>query len=141
MTEVIRDIAAEFASAFAFARRRWAGHAAQVHPELNGAGLMVLQQVTRCGRLSATEIGQHLDMDKATISRQVAKLRELGLVDVSPSAADKRVQMIALSEAGVAAITELRERMASDYQKRLAGWSDADLATLHTLLHRFNSDN
>lgn len=141
MTEVIRDIAAEFAGVFAFARSRWARHAQQVHPELNGVGLMVLQRVTRCGPITASAIVQQLDMDKAAVSRQVTKLRELGLVEVAPAAEDKRVQMLSLTAAGQAATENLRGLMAADYAERFAGWSDADLAELRTLLHRFNSDD
>ena len=138
VAEVIRDIAGEFAAAFAFARSRWAGHAGNVHPDLKGVGLMVLQRITRCGQITATEVAQHLDMDKATVSRQVTKLRELGLVEVAPTAEDKRMQLLTLSKAGAAAIEDLRGRMASDYAERFAGWDESDLAHLRALLHRFN---
>lgn len=138
VAEVIRDIAGEFAAAFAFARSRWAGHAGNVHPDLKGVGLMVLQRITRCGQITATEVAQHLDMDKATVSRQVNKLRELGLVGVAPTVEDKRVQLLTLSAEGAAAVEELRGRMASDYAERFAGWDESDLAHLRALLHRFN---
>ena len=138
VAEVIRDIAGEFAAAFAFARSRWAGHAENVHPDLRAVSLMVLQRITRCGPITATEVAQHLDMDKATVSRQVTKLRELGLVEVTPTAEDKRMQLLTLSTAGVAAIEDLRGRMASDYAERFAGWDESDLVHLRGLLHRFN---
>ena len=138
VAEVIRDIAAEFAAVFAFARSRWAGHAQNVHPELKGVGLMVLQTVTRHGPIAATEVGQILDTDKATISRQVAKLRELGLIEITPDECDKRVQLLSLSDEGVVAIAELRGRIGADYRERFAGWSEADLEDLRALLHRFN---
>ena len=135
---VFRDIAVEFGAVFAFARSRWTRHAQEVHPDLRGVGLMVLQTVARHGPLTATEVCQHLGIDKATISRQVAALRELGFVSVDGSLADRRAQLLSLSPAGVAAIDELRALAALDYEERFAGWSEADLETLRALLHRFN---
>ncbi|MGK0715106.1 MarR family winged helix-turn-helix transcriptional regulator [Leucobacter sp. W1153] len=139
VAEVIRDIATEFTGLFAYARSRWDGHAQNVHPDLKGVGLMVLQRITRCGPITQAEVAQYLDMDKATVSRQVTKLRELGLVDVTPAADDKRSQLLRLSATGDDAVGQLRERMANDYAERFSGWSEGELETLRSMLHRFNS--
>ena len=78
----IPEIIAEFSQVFAAAKSRWARYAEEVHPELRGPGMMILQTILRRGPITATGLGSMLDMDKAMVSRQVAKLRGLGLETV-----------------------------------------------------------
>lgn len=137
-SELIAEIIAEFAEVFAFARTRWARYAEEVHPELRGVGMMVLQVILRKGPITATELGQMLDMDKAVVSRQVAKLRELELVDATPSEEDRRVFLLAASARAHALLEELQHRNAWEYGQRFAGWDDAELESLRSALHRFN---
>jgi len=136
--ELIAEIIAEFAEVFAFARTRWARYAEEVHPELRGVGMMVLQVILRKGPITATELGQMLDMDKAVVSRQVAKLRELELVDATPSEEDRRVVLLAGSARAQSLLEELQHRNAWEYGQRFAGWDDVELESLRSALHRFN---
>lgn len=136
---MIPDIIAEFGQVFAFARTRWARFAEQIHPELRGVGMMILQTISRKGPITATEIGQLLDMDKAVVSRQLAKLRQLDLVDAVSSEADRRVVVLTASALGKQTLGELHAQLSEAYERRLAGWSQEDLAQLQDMLHRFNS--
>lgn len=135
----IPEIIAEFSQVFAAAKSRWARYAEEVHPELRGPGMMILQTILRRGPITATGLGSMLDMDKAMVSRQVAKLRGLGLVDAKEAESDRRVTLLTASPAAQAAIEELQARTAEEYSARFAEWSDKDLAELHRLLHRFNA--
>lgn len=136
---MIPDVIAEFGQVFAFARARWARYAEQIHPELRGVGMMMLQTISRKGPVTATELGRLLDMDKALVSRQVTKLRDLDLVLAQNDQADRRVVLLTVSEHGAAALSELHRELADAYERRLEGWEESDITTLVQLLHRFNA--
>lgn len=136
--EAIAEIIAEFSEVFAFARTRWTHYAEEVHPDLRGVGMMVLQTILRKGPVTATELGALLDMDKSVVSRQVAKLRHLDLVVAEPSAEDRRVVLLTSSGRAQEAIDELHTRTALAYGERFDGWSGAELGQLQALLRRFN---
>lgn len=136
--ELIAEIIAEFSQVFAFARTRWARYAEEVHPELKGVGIMVLQTILRKGPITATQLSQLLGMDKAVVSRQVTKLREFGLIEAEAAAEDRRVVLLTASSAAQVAIEELHSHTSQDYQERFQGWQVEDLAVLREGLHRFN---
>ncbi|CAG7617213.1 MarR family winged helix-turn-helix transcriptional regulator [Leucobacter soli] len=134
----ISEIIAEFSEVFAFARTRWSHYAEEVHPDLRGVGVMVLQTILRKGPVTATGIGQMLDMDKSVVSRQVARLRDLELIVAEPAEDDRRVILLTPSDRAEKLLTEIRERNTIAYQERFAGWSPEELETLRAGLHRFN---
>lgn len=134
----IPEIIAEFSEVFAFARTRWARYAEEVNAELKGVGMMILQTVMRKGPVTATGLGQMLDMDKAVVSRQVSKLRELDLINAEPAAEDRRVILLTATTHAREALDELHERTANAYQERFSGWEPDELVALRDLLHRFN---
>lgn len=136
---MISEMIAEFGQVFAFARTRWARYAEQIHPELRGVGMMILQTISRKGPITATELTRLLDMDKAVVSRQLAKLREFELVQAVSDEADRRVVLLTASENGLATLAGLHQQLADAYERRLEGWDAADIANLVDLLHRFNA--
>ena len=135
----VAEIIAEFSEIFAFARTKWARYAEEVHADLRGVGMMVLQLVMRKGPITATGISQLLDMDKAMVSRQISKLRELDLVLAEPAAEDRRVILLTASDRAEEMLDGIRQQWAHAYHERFAGWSAADLETLRSGLHRFNA--
>ncbi|MEJ6488248.1 MarR family transcriptional regulator [Leucobacter sp. USCH14] len=135
----ISDIIAEFSEVFAFARTRWARYAEEVDPDLKGVGIMVLQLILRKGPISATGISQLLDMDKAMVSRQIAKLRELELVDTRAAAEDRRVLLLTPSAKAEDLLGAIRRKWAHAYHERFADWSSDELEQLRASLHRFNA--
>lgn len=136
--DMIAEIIAEFSQVFAFARTRWARYAEDVHPELRGVGMMVLQTILRKGPITATELSQLLDMDKAVVSRQVSKLRDLEFIDAQPAAEDRRVILLSPSPAARSALDELHAQTSDAYGQRFAGWQGEELEQLRAALHRFN---
>jgi DNA-binding MarR family transcriptional regulator len=85
------------------------------------------------------EIAAHFQLNKSTVSRQVANLVDLGLVDVRDSGSDVRGQGLTLTDAG----DQLRRRLADEVlaalNERLASWSEPDLQTFADLIERFNA--
>ena len=135
----ISDIIAEFSEVFTFARTRWARYAEEVDPELKGVGIMMLQVIQRKGPISATGISQLLNMDKAMVSRQIAKLRELELVDTRAAEEDRRVLLLTPSAKAEELLSAIRQKWAHSYHERFAGWSPDELEQLRASLHRFNA--
>ncbi|TPW26239.1 MarR family transcriptional regulator [Pararhizobium mangrovi] len=107
---------------------------------LDRALFAVLARVARHGPIGVVDLADRTGRDHTTISRQLTKLEELGLVERQASAADKRIREAIVSEKGrsaVAALSAARERLAN---RILESWSDAELAQLQTLLRRFADD-
>lgn len=136
----ISEIIAELSEVFAFARTRWTKYAEEIDPALKGLSVIVLRTILRHGPVTATELSQMLDMDKATVSRQVARLRELDLVDAEASAEDRRVILLQTSQAARASLDRVHSQTAHDYHERFAGWSTNDLDRFRDTLRRFNGD-
>lgn len=136
---MIAEIIAEFSEVFAFTRARWVRYAAEVHPELGGLGMTMLHTIARRGPITSTELGQMLDIDKAVVSRQVTKLRQLELVHGSASEEDRRVTLLTSSPKAHESLDAVRAAMAHAYNERFVDWSEEDLDTLRVTLHRFNS--
>lgn len=137
--DTVADIISEFSEVIAFARSRWTRYAEEVHSELRGVGLIMLQLIVRKGPLTATGLAQMLDMDKAVVSRQVAKLRELELVETAPAVEDRRVVLLTASPKAQALLEGIRAKWSRAYHERFLGWSEVELEQLRVGLHRFNA--
>ncbi|GAA2825295.1 DNA-binding MarR family transcriptional regulator [Leucobacter komagatae] len=137
--EIVAGIISEFTEAFAFSRTRWTRYANEVSAELSGVSMLVLQIVFRRGPITATGVGHWLDMDKSLVSRHVAKLRDLGLIVATESPEDRRVQVLTVSEHATELLNGVRERWTNAYRERLADWSEEELESLRSGLHRFNA--
>src|SRR6516162_2171142 len=107
---------------------------------LDRALFPLLVLIQRRGPLAVGELADRVGRDYTTVSRQVAKLEQLGLVARRAGKADRRVTEAVVTEKGQA-ISEMldvaRERLAGN---ALAGWSQHDLEDLARLLRRF-ADN
>lgn len=112
-----------------------------MHPELGAPSMMVLQTIIRMGPITATGVGGVLDIDKSVVSRQVSKLRSLGLVETREAESDRRVALLTASELAQRTVEGLHARTAAEYRARFEGWSDDDLVQLQQQLHRFNLSN
>lgn len=137
--DVISGIISEFSDVLAFSRTRWARYADEAHEDLSGVSIIVLQFIKKKGPVTATGLSQMLDMDKSLVSRQVAKLRDLGLVVATEAQEDRRVLLLTVSDKAKELAAHIRESWASAYRERFAGWSEEELETLRAGLHRFNA--
>lgn len=107
---------------------------------LDRALFPLLARVARYGPIGVVELADRTGRDHTTISRQMAKLEELGLVQRHPSAKDKRVREATVSPEGremIAMLNTARERLAN---RILIDWTAADLDQLQKLLRRFADD-
>ncbi|BAN95372.1 marR family transcriptional regulator [Plautia stali symbiont] len=113
--------------------------------DLHNALLMIVGTFTRPQRdeLLIKESGIQLDRagrDYTTVSRQVAKLEELGLAQRQKNARDKRVNEAVITAAGKAMTDKIDAARTQIYQQLFAGWSTEERAELTRLLQRFVGD-
>jgi DNA-binding MarR family transcriptional regulator len=113
--------------------RRVRAQANRLHPDLSFVAYTLLAQVDASGGCRAADLVELYDLDKSTVSRQVADLERRGLVErapgtgVVPTAQGRRVLAAAAA----------RQRQALD--ARLAGWPPDDLAAFAGYLRRLNA--
>ncbi|MGZ5890899.1 MAG: MarR family winged helix-turn-helix transcriptional regulator [Hyphomicrobium sp.] len=89
------------------------------------------------GRLAIAELADLVGRDHTTVSRQIAKLESLDLVDRCETETDRRRREAQLTEEGariVRAIGAARRRLLSSV---LADWSETDRSALADNLGRF----
>jgi DNA-binding MarR family transcriptional regulator len=95
----------------------------------------VLATLGEFSQMSAKEIGEHSRMTKTRVSRAVLSLEKRRLLLRSPSAVDRREEILSLTGTG-RDIYDAVAPMAVQYQNRLlSGLSEADQASLDRLIH------
>ena len=107
---------------------------------LDRALFPLLMRLGMQGPLTVAGVAELVGRDHTTVSRQLAKLESLGLIERPNDDTDRRRRAAALTDAGrqiVAAIGDARRRALSDV---LAGWSQADQEALANLIRRFADD-
>jgi MarR family transcriptional regulator for hemolysin len=80
------------------------------------------------------ELAEAVGVREATLTHHLNAMDARGLVTRTRDAANRRVQVVALTEAGEAAFIRLRDTAMAFDAKLRTGLSDTDLATLTTLL-------
>jgi DNA-binding MarR family transcriptional regulator len=107
---------------------------------LDRALFPLLVMVERLGPIGVVELADRVGRDYTTVSRQVAKLEGLGLIDRQGSAADRRVREATITPKGKA-MTDLvdaaREMMG---RAIFARWDPRDVKELVRLMRKFAKD-
>ena len=104
---------------------------------LDRALFPLLVLIERAGPIGVVELADRVGRDYTTVSRQVAKLDELGLADRRASAADKRVREALVTSRGKAMtdrIDAARERIGRSI---FASWNEQDIDDLVRLMRKF----
>ncbi|MFF3907388.1 MarR family winged helix-turn-helix transcriptional regulator [Streptomyces sp. NPDC001848] len=112
--------------------------AREVHPDLESAAYGLLARLDECGRQRATELAAYIGVGKATMSRQLRALEELGLVAREPDPADGRAWLVHLTEEGHRRVGRVREARRARYVRELAHWDPREVAELARLLNQLN---
>lgn len=111
---------------------------AALEPLSIGAGHFgVLLHLSRLGESTHKELITLTGRDKAGMARTIDALVEAGLVTRETSSADRRVNRLALTPAGVELAADARKRAAATGGELFADFDAADRAQLITLLERF----
>ncbi|MEV5435379.1 MarR family transcriptional regulator [Streptomyces sp. NPDC052682] len=112
--------------------------AREVHPDLEPSAYGLLVRLDEGGPQRATGLAAYIGVGKATMSRQLRALEELGLVAREPDPADGRAWLIALTPEGQERVRRVREARRARYARRLADWDPREVVELARLLHQLN---
>ncbi|MEU2154020.1 MarR family transcriptional regulator [Streptomyces sp. NPDC019396] len=113
--------------------------AREVHPELEPAAYGLLVRLEEAGRQRATDLAVYFGVGKATMSRQLRALEQLGIVAREPDPADGRASLVRLTDEGLARFRSVRNARRQTYVRKLAGWDRGEVAELARLLHQLNA--
>ncbi|WP_425841418.1 MarR family winged helix-turn-helix transcriptional regulator [Streptomyces fractus] len=113
--------------------------AREVHPDLESAAYGLLVRLEECGAQRATELAGYIGVGKATMSRQLRALEELGFVDREPDPVDGRAWLVSLTEYGREHFGRVRNARRMRYVRQLDGWDRREVAELARLLHQLNA--
>lgn len=107
---------------------------------LDRALFPLLVGIERFGPIGVVEMADRVGRDYTTVSRQVAKLESLGLVERRGSPADRRVREAAITAKGKAMtdrVDAARDRLLTTVFET---WSTQDLDELVRLIRKFADD-
>jgi DNA-binding MarR family transcriptional regulator len=104
---------------------------------LDRALFPLLVVIERRGPIGVVDLADRVGRDYTTVSRQVAKLESLGLVERQAAAADRRVSQATVTPKGKAmttAVDKARERLGCTI---FATWDESDVKELVRLMRKF----
>ncbi|MCX5385636.1 MarR family winged helix-turn-helix transcriptional regulator [Streptomyces sp. NBC_00083] len=113
--------------------------AREVHPDLEPAAYGLLVRLDEAGPQRATELAGYFGVGKATMSRQLHALEDLGLVAREPDPADGRASLVRITAEGTARFGRVRDARRERYVRKLAGWNRTEISELARLLHQLNA--
>ncbi|MEP0069421.1 MarR family transcriptional regulator [Pyruvatibacter sp.] len=119
-------------------RARLAGEFSAVHGlSVNEFFLLMHLDHAPANRLSRVELAKRMYVSASTVTRMVAPMEKLGMVDREADARDARLAFVVLSDAGRRKLSEARETFAKHagyvFEDR---WDESDLTQLSKLLSR-----
>jgi DNA-binding MarR family transcriptional regulator len=101
---------------------------------------VLLFQLVRTGPQRLSSLAECVHADISTVSRQVSTLVEHGLVEKRPDDLDRRAALLAATDAGLHLFSRMRRERNAMFNDVLDGWTPEEIATLTSLLTRFNDD-
>lgn len=127
--------------ASALIQERFAGELGSVHGLALGEALLLMHlERAPLQRLTRVDLAKRLHASASTVTRMAAPLEKTGFVIRQSDPRDARLAYVALTEAGLAAVREVRQtlekRSAELFRDR---WSEDDIAALAHLLGRLTA--
>lgn len=120
--------------------RKQAAHRAE-HPDaVERPTYLLLVHLIKDGPQRAATLAESVHSDPSTVSRQVAQLVRLGLVERTADPEDGRATLLAATAEGHRVFQENRRTRTERIAAILAGWEPADRRRFAELLGRFTTD-
>lgn len=133
-----RAVEREVALMFRRGRARAAEMSRLVHPRLEGVAYSMLAHIDEAGQVRMTDVGAHFGVGKATVSRQIRTLEDLGLVTRESDPLDGRVSLLSLTEEGARRYRRAHGARLVAFREMLGTWDPSDVTQFAVLLARFN---
>ena len=120
--------------------RKHAHHRAENPDAVERPTYLLLVHLVKDGPQRAGTLADAVHSDPSTVSRQVAQLVRLGLVERTADPQDRRATLLAATAEGHRVFEENRRTRTERIAALLAGWDPADRHRFAELLGRFTSD-
>jgi DNA-binding MarR family transcriptional regulator len=132
----------------AFTRLLWWAQRGDVRRSLLGAAaqtlstndISLLRMIIKHGPVRVSELASWQGVDKSTITPQVHRLEQRGVVARQSDPGDKRVVLLTATDHGRQSLQEIDKAGVHLFQNALDGWSADDLRALAALMQRFADD-
>ncbi|WP_277207835.1 MarR family winged helix-turn-helix transcriptional regulator [Isoptericola croceus] len=111
-----------------------------IHPELDASAYPLLAHIAMNPGTRGSDLAAHFGVGRATVSRQLSRLSELGLVHRETDPEDTRGQQITLTKDGATRFQEARHARVSMLEHALSQWEKDEVASLAVLLNRYSAD-
>jgi DNA-binding MarR family transcriptional regulator len=107
--------------------------------KLDRALFPLLSRIGRSHPIGVVELASLVGRGHSTVSRQVAKLELLGLVERQVAKGDQRVRLLAPSTVGWKMLDQLAVARRKFLSERLSSWTDEERSKLLDLLTRLSA--
>ncbi|MFC4588661.1 MarR family winged helix-turn-helix transcriptional regulator [Sphaerisporangium corydalis] len=111
----------------------------QVHPELEPGAYGLLVRIGDAAPARPSDLAAYFGVGKATISRQLKVLAELGLIGREPDPLDGRAHLLGLTTEGRERLDRARSARQKRFYALLGTWPEKDVRQLGQMLARFNA--
>lgn len=122
------------------AQSNGASIAQRVHPELDASAYPLLAHIAERPGTRGSDLAAYFGVGRATVSRQLSRLVELGLVERTVDPDDSRGQRITLTADGITRFEQARTSRVTMLEGALTTWETDDVAQLARLLNRYSAD-
>ncbi|MCW2877402.1 MAG: transcriptional regulator, MarR family [Sphaerisporangium sp.] len=111
----------------------------EVHPELEPGAYSILVRIGEAAPARSSDLAAYFGVGKATISRQLKVLEELGLVGREPDPLDGRAHLLGLTDEGRLRLDRARSARQRRFHAMLGTWPEEDVRLLGRMLARLNA--
>ncbi|MFI5959826.1 MarR family winged helix-turn-helix transcriptional regulator [Cryptosporangium sp. NPDC051539] len=115
--------------------------ASTVHSGLELSAYATLRLLDTEGPLRASTIGERFALDKSTVSRQLSRLIDWGLVERTPDPSDGRAHLVAITPTGHERLNGVSTERKQEVRRLLETWDESDVTEFGRLLELFNRTN
>ncbi len=91
------------------------------------------------GECRQTDLANRLCVSQSALSRQIAYLVEIGLIDRTPDPDDKRASRVRVSAEGQQKLAVIWDHRARRLREMLSKWSETDAVAALESIRRFNT--
>jgi DNA-binding MarR family transcriptional regulator len=137
--ETVAGVAESFRDLQRTVRRSKARLLAAASNDVESATQMLLHTVAADGPIRASALAVSVQADLSTVSRQVAALVSRGLLERQADQHDGRASLLAVTEAGQAALAQYEQGRQAFFDEVLAGWSPGEMSQFAQHLERFTA--
>ncbi len=109
-----------------------------MHPDLEPSAYPLLAQIEREPDVRASALAEHIGVGRGTMSRQLGRMEQLGLIERRPDPEDYRGQLIRVTPEGDRRVAAARAKRRGYLGQVLADWDPAERELLADQLHRLN---